>query len=92
MKSEKIKLSLNSHTGDETWIHCYDPGTTQHILTTAKESEACQVVHQEHVGNVYQEFVPPGQTINKHYCMEVSQHLTEQVCQKPPNNCETKTG
>jgi hypothetical protein len=30
-------------------------------------------------GIVHQEFVPPGQTVNQHYNMEVLKHLREQV-------------
>jgi hypothetical protein len=32
----------------------------------------------------HQEFVPPGQTVKKHYCLEVLKRLREQVCRKRP--------
>jgi transposase len=35
-------------------------------------------------GSVHQEFVPPGQTVNQHYYLEVWKRLREQVHRKRP--------
>jgi hypothetical protein len=52
----------------------------------SEESEASHVEHQEHVGDcegaVYQEFVPPGQTVNQHYYLDILKRLREQFCRK----------
>jgi hypothetical protein len=60
--------------------------------TSVEESGESQVEHQVHVGVVFldsegivqQEFVPPGQTANQHYCLEVVKRLREQVRRKCP--------
>jgi len=58
--------------------------TKQHILQTSDGSEACHVVHQQHVANVQQEFFSPCQIINQHYSLKVLQQHTQQDCQKHP--------
>jgi hypothetical protein len=67
-------------TGDKTWFTLtnWNPravlAVETPILTTSKESQECQVEHQEPVGDffckviVYQEFVPRGRLVKWHSC------------------------
>jgi hypothetical protein len=85
-------------TGDETWVYCYDPETKQQpsqwkSSSSPRPKKARQVrsniksmlvIFFDCEGIVHQEFVPPGQTVNQHYYLEVLKRLREQVRRKRP--------
>jgi hypothetical protein len=91
----------NTVTGDKTWMHSYDP-KTKHLpskwktLSSPHTKKAGQVqcktkmmiinffllkkafVHHDHA--LY------GQTVNKHFHLEILRYLDGAVCQKQPKN------
>ncbi|UYV81493.1 hypothetical protein LAZ67_20001353 [Cordylochernes scorpioides] len=73
----------NAITGDETWVHRYDPEIKRQSSQWLEPRESrfkkvrilkskCLITFFDVKGLlVYYEFVSEGQTINKHYCLEV---------------------
>ena len=85
-------------TGDESWCYGYDPETKQtsnqwKTPTSPRPKKARQVrsnvktmliVFFDVRGIVHREFVPPGQTVNQKFYLEVLRRLRENVRRKRP--------
>jgi len=80
-------------TGDETWCYGYDPETKQtsnqwKTPNSPKPKKARQVRSNVKImlisGIVHKEFVPPGQTANKQFYLEVLKRLRDSVRKKRP--------
>ena len=84
MKSKEVRTSSQWSVKHETWVHWYDPkNQTAHPLNIwwkwgmpGCTSRACCYDQEE--------FVPPCQIINQHYCLKVLLYHTQQVYQKHP--------
>ena len=85
-------------TGDETWCYGYDPETKQsssqwQTPNSPKPKKARQVRSNIKImlisffdanGIVHKEFVPPGQTVNQQFYLEVLKRLRDSVRKKRP--------
>lgn len=84
-------------TGDESWYYGHDPETKQassqwKTPNSPRSKKARQVrsnvktiiVFFDVHGIVHWEFVPPGQTVNQHFYLEVLRRLREDVRRKRP--------
>jgi len=85
-------------TGDKSWCYGYEPETKQassqwKTPTSPRLKKARQVrsnaktmliVFFEVRGIVHREFIPPGQTVNQEYYLEVLRRLRENVQRKRP--------
>ena len=85
-------------TGDESWYHAYDPESKQassqwKTPTSPRPKKTRQVrsnvktmliVFFDVRGIVHREFVPPGQTVNQEFYLEVLRRLRENVRRKRP--------
>jgi len=85
-------------TGDETWIYAYDPETVNQSSEYRAKGEprpkksrqskskikVMLTVFFDYRGVVHYEFLPPGQTVNKEYYLNVMRHLREAIRQKRP--------
>jgi len=83
-------------TGDESWVFAYDPETKVHSAEWHRSSsplpkKSCLVKSKEKVmlitffdidGVVHHDFVPPGQTVNGHFYVQVLQRLRDAVQRK----------
>jgi len=97
IESDPAFLS-NVITGDESWWFGYDPETKRassqwKTLTSPRPKIARQVrsnVKTMHIvffdvqGIMHREFVPPGQTVNPEFYLEVLRQLRENVRRKRP--------
>lgn len=91
-------------TGDESWCYGYDPETKQQSSqwktpASPRPKKARQVKSNVKTmlicffdvrGVVHMEFVPPGQTVNQAFYLEVLKRLRNSVRQKRPDLWETK--
>jgi len=85
-------------TGDESWCYGYNPETKQALSqwktpTSPRPKETRQVRSNVKTmlivffvvrGIVHREFVPPGQTVNQEFYLEVLRRLRENVRRKRP--------
>lgn len=85
-------------TGDESWCYGYDPEIKQESSqwmtpNSPRPKKARQVrsnvktmiiVFFDVRGIVHREFVPPGQTVNQHFYLDVLRRLREDVRRKRP--------
>jgi len=83
-------------TGDESWVFAYDPepkehSTEWHTSSSPRPKKSRIVKSKEKVmliaffdidGVVHHEFVPPGQTVNSHFYVQVLQMLRDAVRRK----------
>ncbi|XP_011859854.1 PREDICTED: putative uncharacterized protein FLJ37770 [Vollenhovia emeryi] len=90
---EDLDFLDNVITGDESWIFEYDPETKRqsaewHTAASPRPKKARMsksrvkallIVFFDVKGVVYQEFVPPGQTVNGAFYLEVLKRLTRRV-------------
>ncbi|XP_066261786.1 protein GVQW3-like [Euwallacea similis] len=86
-------------TGDESWVFEYDPETKRqsmewHRLTSPRPKKArmskskikCMLICFFDIqGIVHKEFVPEGQTVNKHFYRKVLERLRQRVIRVRPN-------
>lgn len=86
-------------TGDETWCYGYDPETKQQSSQWksphSPRPKKCRMVKSyiktmlicffDIRGIVHSEFVPPGQTVNQHYYLQVLKRLRESIRKKRTN-------
>ena len=85
-------------TGDECWVHFYDPETKQQSSLWKKPEDPTPVkprtqksagkilaiIFFDSVGVIYKHFVPQGQTINAQYYVEILGNLRDAVKRKRP--------
>ncbi|CAB0013034.1 unnamed protein product, partial [Nesidiocoris tenuis] len=82
-------------TGDESWCYGYDPETKHQSSRSTSSSplpKKCRLDHSniktllfcffDCRGVVHSEFVPPGQTVNQHFYLEVLKRLRESIRKK----------
>ena len=83
-------------TGDESRVFAYDPETKMqsakwHTASSPQPKKSCLVKSKETVmlitffdidGVVHREFIPPGQTVNGHFYVQVLQRLCDAVWRK----------
>ena len=83
-------------TGDESWVFAYDPETKMqsaewHTASSPRQKKSRLVKSKEKVtfiaffdidGVVHHEFVPPGQTVNGNFYVQVLQRLRDAVRRK----------
>ena len=95
----------NVITGDETWVYAYDPETkTQSSQWKSPGSPRPKKARQvrsniksmlicffDQKGIVHKEFVPPGQTVNAAFYVEVLKRLRENVRRKRPDQWRNNT-
>lgn len=95
MSEDDLKCII---TGDETWIYAYDPETAQQSSEYRAKNEpkpkkprqnrskvkVMLTVYFDYRGVVHQEFLPPGQTVNKEYYLGVMRRLRESIRRKRP--------
>ena len=95
----------NVITGDETWVYAYDPETkTQSSQWKSPGSPRPKKARQvrsniksmlicffDQKGIVHKEFVPPGQTVNAAFYVEVLRRLRENVRRKRPDQWQNNT-
>ena len=89
----------NVITGDETWVYAYDSETktqssqwkspglrrlkkARQVRSNIKSMSICFL---DKKGIVYKEFVPPDQTVNAAFYVEVLKRLRENVRRKQPD-------
>ena len=87
----------NVITGDETWVYAYDPetktqssqwkslGSPQPKKARQVRSKSMWIYFFDQKGIVHKEFVPPGQTVNAAFYVEVLKRLWENVRRKRPD-------
>lgn len=90
-------------TGDESWCYGYDPETKQQSsqwkTPSSPRPKKCRQVKSniktmlicffDAKGVVHSEFVPPGQTVNQTFYLEVLRRLRNSVRQKRPDLWQT---
>jgi len=95
----------NVITGDGTWVYAYDPETkTQSSQWKSPGSPRPKKARQvrsniksilicffDLKGIVHKEFVPPGQTVNAAFYVEVLRRLRENVRRKRPDQWQNNT-
>jgi len=82
-------------TGDESWVFTYDPETKVHSAEwhtssstrpkksrLVKSKEVMLIAFFDIDSVVYHEFVPPGQTVNGHFYVQVLQRLRDALRRK----------
>ena len=83
-------------TGDETWIYAYDPETTDQSIeyrtkgdtrpTRSRQSrlkiKVMLTVFFNYCGVVHYEFLPPGQTVNKEYYLNVMRRFCTTIMRR----------
>jgi len=91
--------------GDETWVYAYDPETkTQSSQWKSPGSPRLKKARQvrsniksmlvcffDQKGTVHKEFVPPDQTVNAAFSVEVLRWLRENVRRKRPDQWQNNT-
>jgi len=95
----------NVITGDQTWVYAYNPETktqssqwkspgspwpkkAKQVRSNIKSMLICFF---DQKGIVHKEFVPPGQTVNAAFYVQVLRHLWEDVRRKRPNQWQNNT-
>jgi len=95
----------NVITGDEIWVYTYDletkfkssqwksPGSTRPKKARQVRSniKSMLIGFFDQKGIVHKEFVPPGQTVNAAFYVEVLKRLRENVQRKRPDQWQNNT-